>query len=445
MRDFKIAKKLTALSLAAVMGLGLAACSGGSGNGDATGTASPTPGTTAEPTSYADQIVVGITAEPKYIEPNAPGMGPAEVQVSQQIFEGLVRTGDDGSIEPVLATDWTISDDGLTYTFNLVQGVKFSNGEDVEPSDWVWSFYRARDYETSNYRYIAEAIESVLAQQTSFGVELVVGEDCSTDRTAAICREYAAKYPDRIRLVTSPENVGWRANYRRTFEACRGKYVAYLDGDDWWCDLRKLQMQADLMESDPGCGMCYTRASNYWQASDRTEPDHPDHYTDFGRLLCSLTIANCATLARRELIARYYDEVRPAEHPEWKTDDAPMWLWFSVRSRISYLPDITAVHRRLPDSVSHSTAYRKRIAFCDSLMDISLWFDARYAAGRNRFRILRRRSSVALWVLSWEGPVGEYVTRWRRDVAACPRLALCPEGPGLLVKKILFRRKKQHL
>ena len=88
---------------------------------------------------------------------------------------------------------------------------------------------------------------------------------------------------------------------------------------------------------------------------------------------------------------------------------------FSVRSRISYLPDITAVHRRLPDSVSHSTAYRKRIAFCDSLMDISLWFDARYAAGRNRFRILRRRSSVALWVLSWEGPVGEYVTRWRRD------------------------------
>ena len=58
------ARKLTALSLAAVMGLGLAACSGGSGNGDATGTASPTPGTTAEPASYADQIVVGITAEP---------------------------------------------------------------------------------------------------------------------------------------------------------------------------------------------------------------------------------------------------------------------------------------------------------------------------------------------------------------------------------------------
>lgn len=157
-----IARKLTALSLAAVMGLGLAAC-GGDQDTTNTGDPSATGSASAEQTSYADQIVAGVTQEPKYLEPNAPGMGPSEVQVSQQIFEGLVRTADDGTIEPQLATDWTISDDGLTYTFNLVQGVKFSNGEDVEPSDWVWSLYRARDYETSNYRYIAESIDTVEA------------------------------------------------------------------------------------------------------------------------------------------------------------------------------------------------------------------------------------------------------------------------------------------
>lgn len=290
--------------------------------------------------------------------------------------------------------------------------------------------------------YLPRAIESVLEQQAGFGVELVLGEDCSTDGTRRVCEAYAAKYPDRIRLVTSSGNVGWRANYRRTFEACRGKYVAYLDGDDWWCDPHKLQRQVDLLEADPACGMCYTRASNFWQADDRTEPDHPDHYTDFDRLLCSLTIANCATLARRELIARYYAEVRPEEHPEWKTDDAPMWLWFAACSRIAYLPEVTAVHRRLPDSVSHSAAYRRRIAFCDSLMDISLWFDTRYGSGRNRFRILRRRSSVALWVLSREGSVGEYAARWWRDVMDCPRLLLCPEGPGLLAKRLLFGRRR---
>lgn len=289
--------------------------------------------------------------------------------------------------------------------------------------------------------YLRQAIEGVLAQQTPFDVELVLGEDCSTDATPAICREYAGRYPGRVRLVTGPANVGWRANYRRTFEACRGRYVAYLDGDDWWCDAHKLRRQVEYMESDPACGMCYTGALNFWQAEGRTAPDHPAHYTDFDRLLCSLTITNCATLARRDLIARYYAEVRPEEHPEWLTDDAPMWLWFSVRSRLASLPQVTAVHRRLPDSVSHSTAYRRRIAFCDSLMDVSLWFEAHYGTGRNRFRILRRRSSVALWTLSWEGGVGEYLARWWSDVRRCPRLLLCPEGAGLLVKKILFRRK----
>lgn len=218
--------------------------------------------------------------------------------------------------------------------------------------------------------YLREAIEGVLAQRTDFAVELVVGEDCSTDRTRAIAEEYAAACPGRVRLVTGPGNIGWRANYLRTFEACRGKYVAYCDGDDWWCDPGKLQRQVDLLEADPACGMCYTRADNFYQATGRREPDEEVHFTDFGRLLRSLTICNCTTVARRELIARYGD-------------------------------------------------------------------------GSRRFALLRKRSSVALWVLSYNGPVGEYLARWWRDLRACPRLALCPEGAGLLVKKILFRRSKK--
>ncbi len=293
--------------------------------------------------------------------------------------------------------------------------------------------------------YLRQAIESVLAQQTPFGVELVLGDDCSTDGTTEICRGYAARYPDRVRLVTGEHNLGWRANYRRTFEACRGKYVAYCDGDDWWSDPQKLRRQVEAMEADPACGMCYTRAYNYYQGTDRTEPDHEEHYTDFDRLLCSLTICNCTTLARRELIARYYGEVHPEAHSEWLTDDAPMWLWFSVCSRISYLPVLTAVHRRLPQSVSHSTQWHKRIAFCDSLMDISLWFEAHYGTGHNRMRILRKRSSVALWVLSYNGTVREYLARWRHDITAAPRLLFYPEGAGLLVKKILFRQKRQRM
>lgn len=292
--------------------------------------------------------------------------------------------------------------------------------------------------------FIAQAIESVLMQQTPFDVELVVGEDASTDRTRAVCADYAARYPDRIRLLAASRNVGWRANYRRTFEACRGRWVAYLDGDDYWSDPHKLRRQVELMEADPACGMCCTAAVDLYTATGRREAWPRERYTDFDRLLLRTTVANCTTLARRELITAYYAEVRPEEHPEWMTDDWPMWLWFAVRSRIRFIDRPTAVHRRLPESVSHTAAYRKRIVFRDSLMGISLWFDARYGGGRNRFRILRERSAVALWVLSWEGTVGEYLARWRCDAAACPRLLLCPEGLGLLVKKLLFRRKRKR-
>lgn len=291
--------------------------------------------------------------------------------------------------------------------------------------------------------YLREAIEGVLVQQTDFDVELVLGEDCSTDGTRRVCEAYAAKYPDRIRLVTSSENVGWRANYRRTFEACRGKYVAYLDGDDWWCDPHKLQRQVELMEADPECGMCYTSANEYMQTSGELRPDPDLHYTEFEKMLLGISVPNCTTLARRELIAAYYAEICPETHPEWLTDDWPMWLWFARNSHIRFIDRVMAVHRRLPGSVSHGGSLQARLASCDSARGISLWFDARYTGGRNRLRILQQRHRVALWLLSWgDSCLGDYLSRWWRDVRECPWLLLRPDGALFLVKKLLFRRNR---
>lgn len=292
-------------------------------------------------------------------------------------------------------------------------------------------------------RFLAQAIESILEQQAPFGVELVLGEDCSTDSTRALCEEYAAKYPGCVRLVTSAENVGWRANYRRTIAACRGRYIAMCDGDDWWCDPHKLRKQVELLESDPGLGMCYTRTERFYQHTGVSKPFPPEVSDDFGRMAFSNPVDNCCALARRDLIERYYAEVRPDLHPEWLTDDQPMWLWFSLHSRIGFVDAVTAVHRVLVDSVSHSAQYRKRIGFMDSIYDIGIWFDGRYGQGRYVFGLRRRKLSDALWLLSWHGSVGEYLDRWWRDVKESPRLLLCPEGAGLLVKKIVLRRNKQ--
>lgn len=93
--------------------------------------------------------------------------------------------------------------------------------------------------------YIQRCIESVLMQKTTFPFEFVIGEDCSTDCTREIVLEYADKYPQIIRVITSESNVGGRANSQRTISACQGEYIAFCEGDDYWIDPLKLQKQYD--------------------------------------------------------------------------------------------------------------------------------------------------------------------------------------------------------
>lgn len=288
-------------------------------------------------------------------------------------------------------------------------------------------------------RYIAQAIESVLMQQTSFGVEIVVGDDRSSDRTAAIVEDYRRRYPDCIRLVESNTRVGMRANYRRCVAAARGRYVAMLDGDDYFTAYDKLQQQVELLEANPEVGMCYTRSRRIDDEGNTTIYPEGECSTTFEAMLRRNPAENCTVVARRTLVEEYYREVCPEEHPEWLTDDLPMWLWFAARSRYMALDRITAVHRVLRYSVSHNPDYRHKLRFVDSLADISLWYDERYNQSRLRSELLAAKHTTALWLLSYNGTVGEYLARWHRDIAQSPRLITNIASYGLLLKKICWR------
>ncbi|EOS29441.1 hypothetical protein C807_02827 [Lachnospiraceae bacterium 28-4] len=107
-------------------------------------------------------------------------------------------------------------------------------------------------------KYIRDAIEGFLAQKTSFDYEIIIHDDASTDQTADIIRQYEEKYPDKIRGIYQSENqfsktkgVGITKTY--VYPLCRGKYIALCEGDDFWIDPNKLQIQADYMESHPEC------------------------------------------------------------------------------------------------------------------------------------------------------------------------------------------------
>jgi len=99
--------------------------------------------------------------------------------------------------------------------------------------------------------FLEECIESVLSQRTSFMVELVIGEDCSTDDTRGIALEYQRRFPGVIRVLQHSENLGLTPNSIATQNACLGKYIALLDGDDYWTDPLKLQKQIEFLENNP--------------------------------------------------------------------------------------------------------------------------------------------------------------------------------------------------
>ena len=110
-------------------------------------------------------------------------------------------------------------------------------------------------------KYIRNAIESVLMQERDFDMEILVGDDGSSDQTPEILREYADRYPGLFRLELHKKNVGATRNSQDIYSKAKGKYLALLEGDDYWTDAEKLQKQVDFLETNPkyvGCScLCH--------------------------------------------------------------------------------------------------------------------------------------------------------------------------------------------
>lgn len=126
-------------------------------------------------------------------------------------------------------------------------------------------------------KYIRQALDSILEQETSLRYEILVGDDASQDRTPEIIQEYARRYPDLIKPVLRKKNLGTTRNSVDIALRARGKYIASLEGDDFWSDPHKLQNQWEFLEEHPEysacCGKCvivdeegrpdYTRAPHF--------------------------------------------------------------------------------------------------------------------------------------------------------------------------------------
>jgi glycosyltransferase involved in cell wall biosynthesis len=189
--------------------------------------------------------------------------------------------------------------------------------------------------------FIGENIESVLAQQTSFAFEQVIGEDGSTDRTPAIVEDYWRRRPDVIRPILRPRNAGRRQNFFECFRACQGDYIAILEGDDYWTAPHKLQVQADLLDANPGIAICFHAFEQCFEdgAPPRVSRRRRARYT-LDDLLESNFVPTCTVMFRNRL----FDEFPPwfAAMP---AGDWPLHVLNAQHGDIAYIDEVMAMHR----------------------------------------------------------------------------------------------------
>ena len=198
--------------------------------------------------------------------------------------------------------------------------------------------------------YIRQALDSFLEQECSFGYEIIIHDDASTDATPDIIREYAEKYPDIIKPMLQSENQYSRgiSNISGVYNFPRalGKYIAMCEGDDFWCDPHKLAGQAAYMEAHPDTALCCHAAKTLamdgaYRSSDEIHPYHETRQLTAAEVISKPVNFPTASMFFRTEYARTL--------PEWyfncPVGDIPLQLYMLSKGNVYYDDTVMSVYR----------------------------------------------------------------------------------------------------
>jgi glycosyltransferase involved in cell wall biosynthesis len=194
-------------------------------------------------------------------------------------------------------------------------------------------------------RFVRQALDSALAQRLPQPYEILVSEDCSTDGTREIVQEYAERHPHLVRLLLSARNLRSNEVVARGFRAARGRYVALLDGDDYWTSDDKLRAQLAFLDARPDLTICFHNVQVVDEHSQSTgrlwnAPDQPE-VSGLHELLRGNFIATSSVVYRRAAVAEvpaWYDRFFPVT-------DWPLHVLYAREGRIGYLDRTLGVYR----------------------------------------------------------------------------------------------------
>jgi glycosyltransferase involved in cell wall biosynthesis len=184
-------------------------------------------------------------------------------------------------------------------------------------------------------------------QRMRTAFEIVVGEDASTDRTRQIAQHYAEQHPDVVRVLAHDQNLGMHRNWVATMAACRGRYIAWLDADDYWTDPDKLQRQSDFLDQHADYSMVFHDALLLYENGGtgprsycRIGNSKPPATCTLEHLLTGNFVPTSAVLFRAGLIG---------EVPGWIYDlnwiDWPFHLLHAMRGKVGYIDEQMSIYR----------------------------------------------------------------------------------------------------
>lgn len=196
--------------------------------------------------------------------------------------------------------------------------------------------------------YIRECLDGFLMQKTTFPFEIIIHDDCSTDGTDEIIREYAKKYPDIIKPIFEIENQyskGVRGMFTKyCYPQAKGKYIALCEGDDYWTDPLKLQRQVDFLESHPDYSLCFHNAKTKMldgQFQDNIYAISGTREYSADEIIRNWTIPTASAVYRLEI-----ENDGIANNPKFKFSDNIKFLTAAKHGKLYGFDEFWSVYRR---------------------------------------------------------------------------------------------------
>lgn len=230
---------------------------------------------------------------------------------------------------------------------------------------------------------IGRTLDSILSQKCHLPVEIVIGEDCSTDNTLAVCQRYEKQYPDRISVLTNKPNKGFVRNYFDCLRACRGKYIADCAGDDFWIDDRKLELESRILDDDATIGIVHTN----WLRHDEKagtlaaagEENQGSAVVNGRDLLADILMPGrrpaihlCTSLYRNDWIRRAMQDYPQFFDPDaYRCEDVQISFLLARMGNVAYLDKPTLAYSCGGVSVSNPDSEEKQFHFWANVTRLS--------------------------------------------------------------------------